>query len=317
MTRGKLQIPLSPILNQDLLDSWELALQAANRSPATISTYKDSLRAFRVFLSPSDAPEDCSTRVADITQETCQRFMAHLLETRKAATAQTRYRGLQSFFRWCIEDEMIEESPLRKLHEPPITDRPPVLILSDEQVGALLAVVRADKTFLGHRDHALLRVLLCTGMRRADCAHLELGDFNLLARTIDIRRSKGGKGRTAALDPMTAKLLDRYIKRYRPLHTFAYLDALWLAQHGALTVKGINYVVERRAKQAGLEHIHPHLFRHLATHELLARGMQVNNVAELLGHKDLNMIMEVYGRPLANKRAIEEFQRLHIGDRWS
>ena len=60
----------------------------------------------------------------------------------------------------------------------------------------------------------------------------------------------------------------------------------------------------------------PHLFRHLATHEFLASGMQVNNVAELLGHKNLKMIMEVYGRSLANQRAIEEYKRLHIGDRW-
>lgn len=315
MTR-RANIPLSPILDDDLLGSWELSLQAANKSPLTLSTYQASVNAFRGFLSPTGVAEDCSTRVADITQEVCQRFVAHLLETRKSKTAQTRYQGLYAFFRWCVDEELLEDSPMRKLHKPQDKDRPSVLILSDEQMSALLGACRADKTFAGFRDLALLRLLPTTGMRRAECAALELEDIDLGKRIVHIRHGKGGKARYASLDVKTAQALDRYIKRVRVHHTHSYLPNLWIGQQGALTPKGINFIVAKRAREAGLEHIHPHLFRHLATHEFLAQEMQVNNVAELLGHTDLNMIMQTYGRRLANKRAIEEHQRLHIGDRW-
>ena len=315
-TRTPASSLLSPMLNDDLLDSWELSLEARNRRPTTKANYLDTLRIFRRFLSPTGNEEDCSTRVGDITQQMCQRFVTHLLETRKQSTAKMRFRTLCTFFTWCVQDEILDESPMRKLQEPAITDKPAVLILTDDQVIALLATVRTEKTFNGYRDHALLRLLLTTGARREEIANLELADVSPKEKSVVVRRGKGGRERLAAIDPLTAQVLDHYIKRARAQHVYAHLPALWLTQHGRLTTKGINYIVERRAKQAGMEHIHPHLFRHLAAHEMLEQGMQVNNVAELLGHKDLNMIMEVYGKSLAQKRAAKDHQDHQIGGRW-
>ena len=184
---------LSPILDTDLLDSWELALHAANRRPGTIMTYRNSLKMFRRYLSPSGDENGCSIRVADITQETCQRFLAWALETRKQATAQTYFRSLAAFWKWCIQDEILDDSPMRKLHEPATTDKPAVLILTDDQIARLLAVVRNDKSFYGYRDYALLRILLTTGARREEIANLELADVSPKDKVITVRRGKGGE----------------------------------------------------------------------------------------------------------------------------
>lgn len=310
---------LSPVLDDDLMDSWTLAMQAANKRPKTVKTHLSDLSVFRGFLSPDGDPQHCSTRVADITQEDCQRFMRQLLETRKVNTALTRYASLKAFFHWCLDDDILtseDESPMVRMKPPQNHEQPSVLILTDEQVSALLNTVRNDKSFIGLRDHAILRVLLSTGMRHRECTDLQLEDVDLAGRTIHIQRGKGGKARYGSLDAKTTQALDRYIKRGRALSPYAHMSALWLSQQGVLAYTTFDRILNTRTQQAGLEHMHVHLFRHLFAHEFLSQEGNVNSLAELAGWANLTQIMKTYGKQLANDRAIKDHQRLHIGDRW-
>jgi site-specific recombinase XerD len=84
---------------------------------------------FADFLEANGMP----SAVASLTREHVEMFMAHLLAHRKPATAANRYRSLQGFFRWLVEDGGVTESPMRNMRSPIIPETPvPVLSVEGE-----------------------------------------------------------------------------------------------------------------------------------------------------------------------------------------
>src|SRR4030042_304914 len=82
------------------IESYGRHLRAENLSPRTRQTYMESARQLARFLGERGMPRD----VTSITREHVEAFITHLLERWKPATANNRYRGLQSFFRWLVEE---------------------------------------------------------------------------------------------------------------------------------------------------------------------------------------------------------------------
>ena len=153
-------------LEEDIA-SFAAHLHAGNLAPKTIGTYTEACRQFAAFLAAQGMPRTIET----IHREHVEAFIVDLLERWRPATAHNRYAGLQAFFRWAVDEELVKVSPMAKMRPPKIPEAP-VPVLRQEQLEALLAVVKRDKTFLGRRDHAILRLLVKTGARRAEVANL-------------------------------------------------------------------------------------------------------------------------------------------------
>ena len=117
------------------------------------------------------------TSADEIRREHLEGFMAHLLEKRSAATASVRFRALQQFFRWLLDDEHIPSDPMAKMKVPLVPEQP-VPILTAVDLKALLATCRS-RTFEDRRDEAVIRLLADTGIRRGELLWLECEDIDL------------------------------------------------------------------------------------------------------------------------------------------
>ena len=312
--RASVQAPVGDPTIEDLAASWARHLRAAPYSARTLDVYARAMATLLQFLKDQGMPLTARA----VTREHIEAFVAarlagvnaHTGRALRPATARVEYAALLRFWAWAVEEGEIAVSPMVHIVAPRIVVDP-VRVLTEAELAALLKTCDGA-SFRQRRDMALLRLLIDTGMRRAECAALTLAAVDLeqdVARVL----GKGGKWRTCPFGKRTARALDRYL-RLRVRAPQAEEPALWVGYHGALKAPTIAAIVEARGRKAGLEELHPHMLRHTWAHAFLAHGGQEGDLMRLAGWSSRTMLGR-YGASGADARAREAARQHSLGDR--
>jgi site-specific recombinase XerD len=302
----------SPLVTTEieaLVGSWLRDLRARNLARKTIKTYGESADQLVAHLA-----EVGVTEAQAVTREHVSDFITDLLATRSPSTASVRFRALQQFFTWLVDEEEIKVSPMARLRPPKIPEQL-TPVLDDAAIQSLLKAC-AGKDFAELRDTAIVRLFLDTGMRLDELAKLRVDDLD---PDYDDTATVLGKGRRPRICPFgakTAQALDRYL-RQRARQKRSDVPKLWLGVNGrgAMTDNGVAQVIRKRGAQAGIEGLHPHMFRHTFAQEWRRAGGDDDSLMRLVGWRSRQMLHR-YGASAADARAREAHQRLMPGDRF-
>jgi integrase/recombinase XerD len=171
---------------------------------------------------------------------------------------------------------------------PKRTDRPLVTFLTDPEVDALLAAPDRSR-WIGRRDHALLLVVIQTGLRVSELIGIRARDVSL-GRGPHLRcQGKSRKERAPPLTRQTVAVLRAWIDEQQ----CEPADPLFPASHGGhLNRNAVERLLTKHARSAqhscpSLEgkRLSPHTLRHTSAMRLLQAGVDTTVIALWLGHE--------------------------------
>lgn len=285
------------------LESWVIALEAENKSPATITGYMYSLQDYTRW---TDATHGTSGPT-EITTGRIREWLADQLKKNSPATAKSRWTGMRSFCKWMAEEGELSPSPMEHIVSPEVPEKPAEM-LTLEQVAQLIKGCDGP-LMVDRRDIALISLYADTGCRLAEIANLRITDVDRRTREATVL-GKGSRVRIVPFGVHTTRAIDRYL-RIRDRQPSAHLDALWLSGKDgkAMTSNAVQQMFRRRGRAIlGIDNVHPHMLRHLFADTWLGQsGGQEGDLMELTGWRSRQMLTR-YAAKTRSERARAAYQ---------
>ena len=280
-------------------------------SQKTIGSYEQTLRLLMLYLD-----EQGITRTEKITHLDIQRYVKNIKERGKYTvtsnpnsgnyqerrmdfgkkvsdvTINNYLRNMSAFFNWCVEEDLILRSPVKRGDFIKV-ERKPLEFVSDEDFKRLLRNMNTA-SFSEYRDSIIVQLLLDTGMRINECLLIQVSDVDLPKRCIYLpaENTKGKKGRYVFYSDKMATLLQRWMKykdRYRDS------DFLFCTNKGKrVQVSNFETNVRKYAHRIGLKDIHPHVFRNNFAKRFLMSGGDIYTLSKILGHSSVTVTEQAY-----------------------
>lgn len=281
-------------------------LEGAGRSPKTISAYHQALLSLQRHL----AAEDRDTDLREVTKADVVSWLCALQQTHAKDSVVSYFTSARRFYSWAAAEDIITASPMARLIAPPPSGKP-IPIPPDGQLRALLKACEG-KDHAALRDTAIIRLFTEAGSPRlSEVALLPLGQADLQADVVTVV-GKGGKWRAFPVGAAAARALSRYL-RARERHPWAgRTDRVFLAAKGPLTASGVDKMVRRRCRQAGIPPLHVHQLRHWGADKAKRSGMADGDIMVLKGWSTPRMLAR-YGAAAAEERAADAAVRHGLG----
>jgi len=265
-----------------------------NASPNTVAAYRDTFRLLLTFAQERLRTPPSTLLLTQVDADFVAAFLKHLEKQRENSvrTRNARLAGIHSFFRYVALQEPACSATCQRVLAIPTkrTERRLVTSLARaEQEAILRAPDRA--TWLGRRDHAIIALLLQTGLRVSELCDVRCEDI-VLARGAHVRcRGKGRKERCTPLTRETTAVLRVWLAERAGAPT----DVAFPSRRGhVLSRDAVERLLAKYAKTASTscpslqsKRVTPHVLRHTTAVSLLRAGCDRAVIALWLGHESI------------------------------
>ena len=191
-------------------------------------------------------------------------------------------RILSSFFSWLEDEDYILKNPVRRIHKVKTGT-----YIKETYSDETLELMRDNCTEL--RDLAMIDMLASTGMRVGEMVLLNRNDIDFNEREC-IVFGKGSKERIVYFDVRTKIHLQNYLKNRKDNNEALFVSLK--APYERLHIGGIETRLREFGRKLGVPKVHPHKFRRTLATMAIDKGMPVEQLQQLLGHRKIDTTLQ-------------------------
>lgn len=191
-------------------------------------------------------------------------------------------RILSSFFSWLEDEDYILKSPVRRIHKVKTGTN-----IKETYSDEALELMRDSCTEL--RDLAMIDMLASTGMRVGEMVLLNREDIDFNERECVVF-GKGDKERIVYFDARTKIHLQNYLNSRDDDNPALFVSLQ--KPHDRLQISGVEVRLRQFGKRLGLNKVHPHKFRRTLATMAIDKGMPIEQLQQLLGHRRIDTTLQ-------------------------
>ncbi len=261
--------------SEDLLESFISAKRIEGCSEKSLVYYRNTIQSMR---------DKVEKPVREIETDDLREYLTGYKKEKNSSkvTIDNIRRILSSFFAWLEDEDYIIKSPVRRIHR--VKSATTIKeTYSDEN----LETMRDSCTEL--RDLALIDILASTGMRIGELVLLNRKDINFEERECVVF-GKGSKERMVYFDARTKIHLQEYLNSRTDDNPALFVSLK--APYDRMKIGGIEVRLRGIGRNLGIEKVHPHKFRRTLATMAIDKGMPIEQLQQLLGHKRIDTTLQ-------------------------
>ena len=222
--------------------------------------------------------------IKEIVTEDIRQYLTNYQRERHSSrvTIDNIRRILSSFFSWLEDEDYILKSPVRRTHKVKTASN-----IKETYSDETLELMRDSCSEM--RDLAMIDLLASTGMRVGEMVLLNRDDVDFAERECVVF-GKGDKERMVYFDARTKLHLQAYLES-RNDDNPALIVSL-KAPFKRLSIGGVETRLRELGRQLGVHKVHPHKFRRTLATMAIDKGMPIEQLQQLLGHKRIDTTLQ-------------------------
>lgn len=261
--------------SEDLLENFLSAKRIEGCSEKSLVYYRNTIQAMR---------DKVEKPIREIETNDLREYLTGYQKEKNSSkvTIDNIRRIFSSFFSWLEDEDYIIKSPVRRIHR--VKSATTIKeTYSDEN----LETMRDSCSEL--RDLALIDILASTGMRIGELVHLNRKDINFEERECVVF-GKGSKERMVYFDARTKIHLQEYLNSRKDDNPALFVSLK--APYDRMKIGGIEARLRGIGRNLGIEKVHPHKFRRTLATMAIDKGMPIEQLQQLLGHKRIDTTLQ-------------------------
>ena len=277
----------------DLINKFISAKRVEGLSEKSLHYYKMTIEAMHKKINK---------QIQNISTENLRDYLSNYQEKNKSSrvTIDNIRRILSTYFSWLEDENYLMKSPIRRIHKIKSTCTVKE-IYSDEA----LEKMRDNCSTL--RDLAIIDMLASTGMRVGELVLLNKESVNFFERECKVL-GKGNKERIVYFDARTKIHLQDYLKSRNDDNCALFVGLN--APFNRLTIGAVELRIRHLGKKLEIKKAHPHKFRRSLATKAIDKGMPIEQLQVLLGHKRIDTTLQY---AMVNQANVKASHKKYIG----
>lgn len=279
--------------NSKLVNDFVVAKRIEGCSEKTLKYYRTTIDAMVISVDKS---------IRHIQTEDLRTYLTDYQSKNQSSrvTIDNIRRILSSFFAWLEDEDYILKSPVRRIHKVKTASN-----IKETYTDEELEKMRDNCTEL--RDLAIIDMLASTGMRIGEMVLLNKADINFNEREC-IVFGKGDKERIVYFDARAKIHLQNYIDSRTDDNPALFVTLR--SPYERIKIGGIETRLREMGKDLNIEKVHPHKFRRTLATMAIDKGMPIEQLQQLLGHKRIDTTLQY---AMVKQSNVKQAHRKYIG----